>query len=700
MQSEWGWRYQPLKKTHKIEHFQVNEGGCSFPSKTIHYLDAFGRRELDIDAKHIEATMPQKPKIPWSRYLPAAIIFGMGVGLSVIGFMVVWEWENRRRDYELNRNIDVLTGRLQQQLDADLEVIRTITDFFQASQNNVDLDSFEQFVQRPLSNPSTVSLVAWVERVEDADRQGYEERMAMEADTNFMITQPITPGRFVQRDRVAEYFPISYIAPLQQNPNTSGFDLAANPAYQAVLKQAARMGKMVVSERLEWQVGSRLRSGFFAVHPVYENGVSNRLTLAQDPPPSSEPVKLLLGFVVGWVEVDNLFQLAGARGNQFNLYLCDETPGIGSPPDSRQPYPLLTFIESTELVTSKSSTEPFVLDVPADCPLKPLEKQRARVGAVMIANGNSRAIRQEIKVNGRVWGFYIWPTDEYQASRRHWRSWAVLIIGFLWTHIPVTYLLTSVSRTAEIEALALARAEQADQLQQAFKQLEVEQAKSERLLLNVLPKAIAERLKEDTQTIAESFPEVTVLFADIVGFTKLAARVSPTELVQLLNEIFTIFDRLAEKHGLEKIKTIGDAYMVVGGLPVQHRNHASAIAEMALDMQTEIIHFNRKCHESFAMRIGIHSGPAIAGVIGTHKFIYDLWGDTVNIASRMESHGVPGRIQVSSITYALLESSYCFECRGPIPIKGKGEMLVYLLNGRKQDGICTPLFDLPFEKEV
>ncbi|MBO0351767.1 hypothetical protein J0895_22330 [Phormidium pseudopriestleyi FRX01] len=158
--------------------------------------------------------------------------------------------------------------------------------------------------------------------------------------------------------------------------------------------------------------------------------------------------------------------------------------------------------------------------------------------------------------------------------------------------------------------------------------------------------------------------------------------------------------RHRECQGLEKIKTIGDAYMVVGCLPVQRRHHASAIAEMALDMQTEILNFNRKCHESFAMRIGIHSGLAIAGVIGTHKFIYDRWGDTVNIASPMESHGVPGRIQVSSTTYSLLQPSYCFECRGPIPIKGKGEMLVYLLNGRKQDGICTPLFDLPFEEEV
>jgi adenylate cyclase len=642
--------------------------------------------ENRLDTNPQEAIMRKKPNIPWSRYLPAAIIFGMGVGLSVVGFALVWEWENRRRDYELNRGMDTVSARLQQQIDADLEVIRTITDFFQASEE-VNLQSFEQFVRRPLSNPSTVSLIAWVERIEDRDRETYEARIAAEGDRNFMITQAIAPGPLVPRDRSAEYFPISYVAPPQEKHNTSGFDLGTNPTYQATLKKAAQQGKLVVSERLTWQIGPRSRPGFLAVQPIY-----HRESLENQVP-------TLRGFVVGWVELGNLFQLAGAKGNQFNLYLCDETPGQGESRESQSVYPLLMLLESTELLSLTRDTEPFAPDVPLDCPFQVTETQRNRARAIALEMGSEMAPRREIKVNGRTWAFYILPTEEYQASRKPWRSWAVLIIGLLWTHIPVTYLLTSVSRTAEIEALALERAEQAEQLQQAFKQLEVEQAKSERLLLNVLPKAIAERLKEDTQTIAESFPEVTVLFADIVGFTKLASRISPTELVQLLNQIFTIFDRLAEKHGLEKIKTIGDAYMVVGGLPVHSRNHAEAIAEMALDMQTEIHHFNQKCQESFVMRIGIHTGPAIAGVIGTHKFIYDLWGDTVNIASRMESHGVAGRIQVSNKTYSILESRYCFECRGPIAIKGKGEMLAYLLEGRKQDGVCLPLSNLPLEQE-
>lgn len=218
---------------------------------------------------------------------------------------------------------------------------------------------------------------------------------------------------------------------------------------------------------------------------------------------------------------------------------------------------------------------------------------------------------------------------------------------------------------------------------QAEDALREEQEKSEKLLLNILPKAIAERLKQNETTIAEYFPEVTVLFADIVGFTALSAVMNPIDLVELLNKIFSRFDLLCDRHGLEKIKTIGDAYMVVGGLPCPRADHAEAIAQMALDMQTEIARFNANNRKYFSIRVGIHSGPVVAGVIGIKKFIYDLWGDTVNLASRMESHGLSWRIQVSETTYKLLEHKYLFQERGIIDVKGKGGMRTYLLVGKK-----------------
>lgn len=227
-----------------------------------------------------------------------------------------------------------------------------------------------------------------------------------------------------------------------------------------------------------------------------------------------------------------------------------------------------------------------------------------------------------------------------------------------------------------------------DQEQAYLRQLKEEQEKSERLLLNILPKAIAEQLKQNQRIIADNFSEVTVLFADIVNFTALSAQLAPTELVELLNLVFSAFDKLAERHGLEKIKTIGDAYMVVGGLPMPQIDHAEAIAEMAIDMQEAIAQlplaeFNLDQGLPIRMRVGINTGAVGAGVIGRKKFTYDLWGDTVNLASRMESLCLPGKIQVTATTYERLKDKYRFEERGLIEVKGKGELVTYWLLGRR-----------------
>jgi len=231
--------------------------------------------------------------------------------------------------------------------------------------------------------------------------------------------------------------------------------------------------------------------------------------------------------------------------------------------------------------------------------------------------------------------------------------------------------------------VALKEGEEA--LQKTNKQLASERDRAEGLLLNILPSPIAERLKREQGIIADSFSEVTVMFADMVGFTHLSSQIPPEELIQSLNTIFSIFDTLVERYGLEKIKTIGDAYMVVGGLPFPRPDHAEAIANMAIQMLKEIETLNHKESTSFQLRIGINLGPVVAGVIGHKKFIYDIWGDTVNIASRMESHGIPGAIQVTEACYRRLQSKFTFDERGPIFIKGKGEMPTYLLTGQSSD---------------
>jgi class 3 adenylate cyclase len=210
-----------------------------------------------------------------------------------------------------------------------------------------------------------------------------------------------------------------------------------------------------------------------------------------------------------------------------------------------------------------------------------------------------------------------------------------------------------------------------------------ERARSERLLRNILPNLIAERLKRSPGTIADAHPMVTVLFADIVGFTVLSTRKSGSEVVRLLSAVFSTFDELAERYELEKIKTIGDAYMAVGGLPEPKTDHAQRVAEMALEMREQLKALVEMLGEPLEIRIGVHSGPVVAGVIGTRKFSYDLWGDTVNTASRMESHGVPGEIQVSEETWSLLRDRYALEERGVVHIKGKGDMRTFFLRSRR-----------------
>jgi class 3 adenylate cyclase len=287
----------------------------------------------------------------------------------------------------------------------------------------------------------------------------------------------------------------------------------------------------------------------------------------------------------------------------------------------------------------------------------------------------------------------IWPAVSlsvalYTAAAAGHLRWALLIaawfvlgplvFGLLADPAPALFTITDVIRDASLWLAALFLGDAV----RSRRAVQAERAKSERLLLNVLPRPIAERLKERDDVIADAFPDVTVLLADIVDFTPHAERDRPEQTVELLDDLFSTFDVLADARGLEKIKTMGDAYMLAGGLPEPMRDHAGAVAEMALEMREVAAGYILSDGQPVRLRIGVDSGPVVAGVIGRRKFTYDLWGDTVNTASRMEAYGVPGSIQVTQRVRDRLHGEYVFRERGRIRIKGKGEMVTYFLVGR------------------
>ncbi|MDF0555771.1 adenylate/guanylate cyclase domain-containing protein [Kamptonema sp. UHCC 0994] len=622
--------------------------------------------------------MTKKQPLPWSRrYIPPGLTLVLGVGLSILAFALIWNWEDRRRDYEFNRRIDDIAIALERQINTDLDVILALGDYMRAT-NQVDRSSFARFVARPLAIHYSLQILAWSPRLPDTQRQNYEAKARSDKDPNFEITERNSLGKLVTASQRPEYFPVYYVEPLAQNQEALGLDLASSPAIRAALDQARDTGEMVVTKNINLVAGDRSELGLLAIQPVYQNGTQ--------PSTIGDRHKLLQGFVLGVFQVKDIFQtsLKGRNTEYMNFYLTNTTSEQQNKSISSTASPHLPANNSRPSLQTNNFAVLYDSSSQKVIPAGPQIEQAANLNCPIQSNSASSetACRLLLNISGRQWSLYVLTTPEFRRTQKHWRSWGSLIMGLLWTLIPVTYMLTALSRTRQIEKLAEESSNQAKKLQQAYKQLELEQAKSEQLLLNVLPAPIAQRLKRDEHNIADTFGAVTVMFADIVGFTELSSRISPSELVGVLNDIFSAFDHLADKHGLEKIKTIGDAYMVVGGLPVAHPDHAEAIAEMALDMLQEIRRLSVEHNEAFSIRIGINSGPVIAGVIGLKRFIYDLWGDTVNIASRMESHGMTGCIQVTAATYELLRQKYLFEKRGAIQIKGKGYMTTYLLTGR------------------
>jgi guanylate cyclase len=266
------------------------------------------------------------------------------------------------------------------------------------------------------------------------------------------------------------------------------------------------------------------------------------------------------------------------------------------------------------------------------------------------------------------------------------------LIGPVWDPLPLWFTTTMLALNIAVGGAIVFTllAVFARQRRDALAALRQEQAKAENLLLNILPRSIADRLKAETQTIADQFSSASILFADVVDFTPLSERLPPDEVVGVLDHLFSHFDVLVDRCGLEKIKTIGDCSMVAAGVPSPRPDHARALALLALDLQAAMRSVDEVGHLGLELRIGINSGPVVAGVIGRKRFLYDLWGDAVNTASRMESHGTSGRIQITRATKELLGDAFVLEPRGTIAVKGKGALEAWYLVGRRSTTPAEP----------
>jgi guanylate cyclase len=284
--------------------------------------------------------------------------------------------------------------------------------------------------------------------------------------------------------------------------------------------------------------------------------------------------------------------------------------------------------------------------------------------------------------------------SDLRSAARWFAAWVAIFLGSgivgailppipppipVWFTTAMLALNITVGGATVFVLLALFAKQRAD----ALAALRIEQGKAEDLLLNILPRSIADQLKASTHPIADQITSASILFADVVDFTPLSERLPPAEVVGFLDHLFSHFDDLAERYGVEKIKTIGDCYMVAAGVPEPRPDHATALADIALEMLHAMRTRDDVAHLGLELRIGISSGPVVAGVIGRKRFLYDLWGVAVNTASRMESHGTPGRIQVTRATWELLRDDFVCEARGTIPVKGKGELEAWYVLGRK-----------------
>lgn len=582
------------------------------------------------------------------RYGPLVLIAILGVGASGgLAYLVEQHDHQEKRaeaQLQFRKKVENAGDILQRTLSRHFNKLYSLRDFYR-SVPRVSRDRFRTFVDRATSDNDAVQAMVWQERVTDEERAAYRRRMRAAGYPDFRITgldrEPLPPN---YRD---VYFPATYLVPMEGNEEAFGFDSFDRPSERRAIQQAIAQDTLTISGRIRLVQETQNQAGFVGYLPVYS---------ANGPRADGTTPSTVDGLVLAVFRIPDLVRTAmNLVDRPFDALLLDTTA-----PKGKQ-----------YLGHYRNATHEVRFDPPSQ-------------------QGLAATIDERCPQRSAC-------TYTFNVGQHQWTLQAVPPVGYFrfgGTESFVYIFLMGLLLTAGVVGFVYYRQRHLEQVQELAAQVQEEKENAERLLLNILPEEVADELKRTGQAAPVRYESATVFFADFVDFTSTAEALPASALVDELDQLFSAFDQIVEEHGLEKIKTLGDAYMAAGGVPVSNDTHAEDCIRAALDMLEHLRAFNEgkigrdgdRPRVEWEMRVGISSGPLIAGVIGDAKFTYDVFGDTVVTARRVESAGVPDQVNISAATRALVDDGFTFEERGKVQTKGKGRISMYLVEPEEPSG--------------
>ncbi len=570
------------------------------------------------------------------------LVLLLGIAASSAVFYSIRSHEKRQIESDFDNVTRAQVDALSQSFAANLQLLGAVKAFY-TTMGGFSAEDFYLYTAALLANHKGVQALEWAPLITPTSMEGFLAE-ARQVNPQFRVKERNTAGELVLVAHRPEYFPVYFAEPLKGNEQALGFDLGSNPERVATIGKARSSGEMAVSPRVLLVQEKGGQFGILVVLPIYTNDMSRSSTVS--------PAHDLLGIVVGVFKIGDTIRAAvGNLDNQGLDYEVHEGDHLD---------------ESTTLFSHIHGRDE----------INPIKSYKYFDKTFQLVREYS------FKIADRAWTVRLVPSAGAFVAKNAWSAWAALLGGSLISFVLYMYLRALVrvaSLRVKTKQAEEGKVELEKKVTERTHEINSQREKIKQLLDNMLPVSIATELQEYGSTLPRRHDAVTVLFTDFVGFTDAASSMPASRIIAELQEIFGAFDAITSECGIEKIKTIGDAYMAIAGAPTSCDDHAYRCVRSGLMMLDYITQRNKIASFKWSLRIGMHTGPAIAGVIGTKRLAYDVWGDTVNIASRMESASEDDRLNISAYTYDLVRDAFACEYRGKIPVKGKGDMDMYFV---------------------